>query len=342
MLEGTLYNAFMYELLLKKAMPPGSLGELGELAITLGGFYKRPLQTFSLLLFAGDHGICGEEVTHSPQEITRQQTKNFASGGGACALFAKINGAQLSVIDVGVNGTFDPEDHVLDYKVGFGTKNFLHQAAMSEEEVAQAIEAGRVIVRQGRSDLIGFGEMGVANTTSSSAMIAALLDVDPALVTGKGSGLSDEELKHKIDVIKQALALHPRRDGGSVLQCFGGFEHAAIVGGILEAHKLHKPILLDGFVVGAAALVATRLDPSVKQNFIFAHRSAMEGSDLLLKELGCTRPILDLGMQLGEGTGALTAWPIVKQASHILFDMGEFEEAGVTNSTKILQEKGLI
>jgi nicotinate-nucleotide--dimethylbenzimidazole phosphoribosyltransferase len=323
-------------------MIPGSLGFLGDLALQLAGFYPRPLASFSLLLFAGDHGVHAEGVTYSPQEITRQQTRNFASGGGACALFAKLNGVDLKIIDVGVAGSFDSSSSVIDRKVGFGTKNFLHQKAMTDEECASAIEAGRAMTRSSLSDLIGFGEMGVANTASSSAIVAALLNRSPEEVTDTGSGLSESDLRHKIEVVRKGLALHPRRNPLDVLSSFGGFEHAAIVGGILEAYTTEKPILLDGFVVGAAALVAAMIDPNVKQNFIFAHRSGMKGSGILLEALGCTKPILDFGMYLGEGTGALTAWPIVRQASHILWEMSEFEQAEVTDSTAILRSKGLL
>ncbi len=330
------------KLLLKKAMIPGSLGFLGDLALQLAKFYPRPLDTFSLLLFAGDHGIHAEGVTYSPQEITWQQTRNFASGGGACTLFAKLNGIDLKIIDVGVAGSFDPSTSVIDRKVGFGTKNFLHEQAMTDKECASAIEVGRAMTRSSGADLIGFGEMGVANTTSSSAIVAALLDRKPEEVTDGGSGLSEPDLRHKIEVIRKGLAFHTRRDPLDVLSAFGGFEHGAIVGGILEAYTTEKPILLDGFVVGAAALVAAMIDPNVKQNFIFAHRSGMKGSGILLEALGCTKPILDFGMYLGEGTGALTAWPIVRQASHILWEMSEFEQAEVTDSTAILRSKGLL
>lgn len=330
------------KLLLRKAMIPGSLGFLGDLALKIAGFCPRPLASFSLLLFAGDHGIHAEGVTHSPQEITRQQTRNFASGGGACALFAKLNGVDLKVIDIGVAGSFDPSSSIIDRKVGFGTKNFLQQKAMTACECASAIEVGRTMARSSTSDLIGFGEMGVANTTSSSAIVAALLNRSPEEVTDTGSGLNELDLRHKTEVIRKGLALHPLRDPLDVLSSFGGFEHAAIVGGILEAHAMGKPILLDGFVVGSAALVAAMIDPDVRKNFIFAHRSAMRGSDILLEALGCTKPILDLGMYLGEGTGALTAWPIVRQASYILWEMSEFEEAEVANSTDILRSKGIV
>lgn len=344
MLVGPLYNAPMnyHELLLRKAMPPGSLGELGNLALFLAEFYQRPLNTFTLLLFASDHGIHSEGVTHSPQEITYQQTKNFASGGGACALFAHLNDAELVVIDVGVKHTFSTSDRVIDRKIGYGTKNFLQEAAMSHEECAQALEVGKEIVGSASADLIGFGEMGVANTTASSAIVAALLDLDPALVTDTGSGLSETDLQHKINVIRKALTLHPSRSALDVLAAFGGFEHAAIVGGMLEAANQKKPILLDGFVVGAAALVAVQINPEVRDSFIFAHRSKMKGSDLLLESLGCTKPLLDLGLHLGEGTGSLSAWPLVRQASSILWAMSDFEDAQVSNSTKILQTKGLV
>ena len=331
--------------LLAKAMPPGSLGELARLSIRLALITPRPLSRLALLLFAGDHGIHAEGITHSPQEITWQQCVNFAKGGGACGLFARCNAVDLTVVDMGVNHSFSPLEGVEDCKLGFGTENFLYTKAMRKEQCLAAMERGGAQVRKKKQagfDTIAFGEMGVGNTTSASAIASAITGLPVRAVTGKGSGLSDEDLEHKCKVLEQALAKHPSRDPLDVLASFGGFEIAALVGAIIEAASFSLPILLDGFITTAAALVSCALEPACKDYIIPCHLSALDGHDLLLKYLDLPQPVLCLGMQLGEGTGALTAWPIISQASRILPEMTSFEGGGVTNSTALLQEKGIL
>jgi nicotinate-nucleotide--dimethylbenzimidazole phosphoribosyltransferase len=338
-------RALLTKQLLSKAMPPNSLGSLASLSIELGLMGASRLGSLSLLLFAGDHGVASEGVTHSAQEITWQQCINFANGGGACALFSSLNQVDLTVIDVGVNHRFSSTDKVVDAKVAFGSRNFLLGPALEEHACKKAIEAGRKSVLQAKKkgcDSIAFGEMGVGNTTSASAVASALLGLHPSLLTGKGSGLSDEELEHKIGVIEQALMLHPQRDPFSVLCNLGGYESAAICGGLWQAAELGLPILLDGFVVSSAALVAARMEPHLVDYLIPCHRSAMSGHQLMLEALGKKKPLLELDMQLGEGTGALVAWPLVRLASFILPDMTSFSLAKVTDSTSVLQELGLV
>lgn len=331
--------------LLGKAMPPHSLGVLADLAIKLALINPKPLEKPALILFAGDHGIFGEGVTHSPREITWQQCVNFARGGGACSLFARCNGVVLTVVDVGVDHVFQEGDLVLDHKIAFGTKNFLKEPAMTQEQCKQAMEKGRILVREKRQagfDAIAFGEMGVANTTSASALASALTGYAPFEVTGKGSGISDAELLHKQKIIEQAIARYKTHDVMESLACLGGFEIAAIAGGILEACELGLPVLLDGFIVTAAALVACALEPNCKEYLVPCHVSGMQGHSLLLHYLGLDSPLLDLGMQLGEGTGSLVAWPIVALASRILSEMTSFSDGGVTDSTQILSRMGLV
>lgn len=337
---------FMYQqMLLGKAMPPHSLGRLSDLALDLALIRPRPLKHLALVLFAADHGIVEEGVTHSPPEITYQQCCNFAASGGACSLFAGLNNVSLSVIDVAVKHTFSPSDGVLDEKVAWGSRNFLYEKALDKEACLKAIEAGQKAVsnafKQG-FDAIAFGEMGVGNTTSASSVAAALTGLPVPLLTGKGSGLSDDELMHKIDVIERALTLHSQREPFEVLCNLGGYEMAAICGGMWQAARLGLPILLDGFVVSSAALVAVRMEPALADYLIACHRSAMQGHQAILDAIGCKAALLDLGMQLGEGTGALAAWPLVRLASHILFEMTSFEQGRVTNSTALLQELGVL
>lgn len=333
------------KLLLSKAMPPNSLGRLSELALELALITPKPLAKAALLLFAADHGVVEEGVTHSPVEITYQQCRNFANGGGACALFAALNGVQLWVIDVGVNHAFSSSDAVIDGKVAWGSRNMLQTSALEEEACRKAMACGVFhvdrIAHQG-FDTVAFGEMGVGNTTSASCIASALTGLDASLVTGRGSGLGDAELNHKIGVVRKALAFHPEREPYQVLINLGGYEIAAIAGGMIRAAELGLPILLDGFVVTAAALIAVGLEPAVSGYLVPCHRSGMQGHQAMLEYLGCAKPLLDLGMQLGEGTGALVAWPLVRLASHILGDMTSFEEGGVTDSTALLKSLGVL
>ncbi|MFA5448405.1 MAG: nicotinate-nucleotide--dimethylbenzimidazole phosphoribosyltransferase [Sphaerochaeta sp.] len=333
------------ERLLQKAILPHSLGELGELAIKLALIKEGPLGRPIHLLFGADHGVVAEGVTHSPQEITWQQCRSFALGGGACSLFARLNGVEQRIIDVGIAHQFAPEDRVIDMKVGWGSANLLKEPAMTKEECEQAMDVGRLLVGQASDegfDLVIFGEMGVGNSTSASAIAAAMLAVDPHLVTGRGSGLSEKELDHKVAVVQKALQTHPSRDPLEILRCLGGFEVAAIVGGIMEGVRRGLPILIDGIVVTAAALIAHAMEPRIVDFLICAHRSASTGHALMVEHLGCGRALLDLGMYLGEGTGALAAWPLVRLASNILTELESFDEAQVYDSTTLLRTRGLV
>lgn len=338
-------RALFSERLLQKAILPHSLGELGELAIKLALIKEGPLKRPIHLLFGADHGVVAEGVTHSPQEITWQQCRSFALGGGACSLFARLNGIEQQVIDVGIAHQFAPEDRVIDKKIGWGSANLLKEPAMTKEECEGAMKVGQSLVGQASEegfDLVVFGEMGVGNSTSASAIAAAVLAVDPALVTGRGSGLSEEELAHKVAVVRKSLQVHPSREPFEILRCLGGFEVAAIVGGLLEAARRGLPILIDGIVVTAAALIAQAMEPRIIDYLICAHRSASTGHALMVKRLGCGLPLLDLGMCLGEGTGALAAWPLVRLASAILTELESFDEAQVYDSTTLLRTRGLV
>lgn len=344
-LDQSKKKAALQELLLSKAMPPNSLGRLAKLALHLALIKEKALDRSIMLVFAADHGIVEENVTHSPQQITYQQCCNFARGGGACSLFATLNNVDLKVIDVGVKYRFSDTDGVVDRKVAWGSNNFLKGPALDEGACLQAIEVGKQMVLDAYNagyEVIGFGEMGVGNTTSSSAVAAQLLQIGVHELTGKGSGLTDKELEHKMDVIQAALTLHTERDPFRVLCNLGGYELAAICGGMIQASSLMLPILLDGFVVSSAALVATRLENRVAEYLIPCHRSAMRGHQKMLDAMGLDEPLLDLEMQLGEGTGALAAWPLVRLASHLLFDMTSFSDAHVTDSTRLLRTMGVL
>jgi nicotinate-nucleotide--dimethylbenzimidazole phosphoribosyltransferase len=329
--------------LLHKAMLPGALGAMEDLAVRLAMMGSFNLEQPELLLFCADHGVTKEGVTHSATEISFQMARSFAHGNGVSGLFCSLNHIALSVIDVGLDS--DQTDPLLvDRKIARGTRDFLQEEAMTEEQCARALEigsdeAGKALGRG--CDILLFGEMGVGNSASASAILSRRLGVPASLVTGSASKLGSAELAHKIQVIEQALSRHPARDGFSLLCSFGGFETAAIAGGMIRASREGLPILLDGLITYAAALCACAMDASVPRHLIAGHRSASPGSDLVLKTLGLT-PVLDLGMQLGEGSGAAAAWPVVRLASHLFRDLKEFGDLGVTDSTRHLKELGIL
>ena len=324
--------------------PPGSLGRLETLAIQLAGIRGElvtAIERPAIAVFAGDHGITRQGVSPYPSEVTRQMVANFASGGAAINVLARAAGADLVVVDVGVAG--DPlapavlaaGTRFVDARVAAGTRDCSQAPAMTEGEALAAIEAGRRIVGEldeRGCDLLGVGEMGVGNTTASSAIVAALTGRPAIEVTGRGTGLDDEGVRHKAAVIDAALARHapdPRRPL-QVLTAVGGLEIAALVGAILAAASARIPVVLDGFITGAAALVASGLAPGFAPRLIASHRSSEPGHGIVLEALSLD-PILDLGLRLGEGSGAALAIPVVAAAAAIVGGMATFEDAGVTD-----------
>ena len=324
--------------------PPGSLGRLETLAIQLAGIRGElvtAIERPAIAVFAGDHGITRQGVSPYPSEVTRQMVANFASGGAAINVLARAAGADLVVVDVGVAG--DPlapavlaaGTRFVDARVAAGTRDCSQAPAMTEGEALAAIEAGRRIVGEldeRGCDLLGVGEMGIGNTTASSAIVAALTGRPAIEVTGRGTGLDDEGVRHKAAVIDAALARHapdPRRPL-QVLTAVGGLEIAALVGAILAAASARIPVVLDGFITGAAALVASGLAPGFAPRLIASHRSSEPGHGIVLEALSLD-PILDLGLRLGEGSGAALAIPVVAAAAAIVGGMATFEDAGVTD-----------
>jgi nicotinate-nucleotide--dimethylbenzimidazole phosphoribosyltransferase len=328
--------------------PPGSLGRLETLALELAGIRGEPITSVSrpaIAVFAGDHGIARRGVSPYPSEVTRQMVANFAAGGAAINVLSRASGATLVVVDVGVAGDPTPApDHasarpdaprVVDARVATGTRDFSVDPAMTAAETLAAIAVGRGIAAElavDGCDLLGVGDMGIGNTTASSAIVAALLDRPARDVTGRGTGLDDDGVRRKAAVIEAALALH-RPDPScplDVLAAVGGLEIAAIAGAILEAAARRIPVVLDGFITAAAALVAARLAPDLPARLIASHRSVEPGHRIVLDALGL-EPILDLGLRLGEGSGAALAIPVIVAAARILGEMATFEDAGVAD-----------
>jgi nicotinate-nucleotide--dimethylbenzimidazole phosphoribosyltransferase len=316
--------------------PPGSLGELEALAIRLAGLQgrERPLvERVQISVFAADHGVAAEGVSAFPQAVTAEMVKNFARGGAAISVLARTLGATLEVVDLGT--AFDPGEwpQVRRCRLGPGTANFAREAAMSPAQCAAALDAGRASVERAlreQAELFIGGDMGIANTSSATALACALLGEEPQALAGPGTGLDAAGVRRKVEVIRAALALHAAQPGDPwrALCTLGGFEIAALVGAFIACSRLGLPALVDGFIATAAALVAERLCPGTRDWLLFAHRSAEPGHARLLQALQA-RPLLDLGMRLGEGSGAATAVPLLRLACALHGGMATFSEAGV-------------
>ncbi|WP_405838212.1 nicotinate-nucleotide--dimethylbenzimidazole phosphoribosyltransferase [Streptomyces sp. NBC_01518] len=318
--------------------PPGSLGMLEIISAQLSGLSRQcppPIpEPAAVAIFAGDHGVHAQGVTPWPQEVTAQMVANFLGGGAVCNAFASQVGAEVCVVDVGVASELPATPGLLPRKIRAGTSDMTTGPAMTREEAKQAIEVGietaRDLVAAGNKALLT-GEMGIANTTASAALISVFTDTDPAEVTGRGTGINDETLARKTEVVRRAIDLHQPdpADPIGVLAAVGGFEHAAMVGLLLGGASLRTPVILDGVSAGAAALVARAIAPEVLAACIAGHRSAEPGHVAALNKLGL-RPLVDLDLRLGEGTGALLALPLVQSTARAMHEVATFDSAGVT------------
>ncbi|MFI6655599.1 nicotinate-nucleotide--dimethylbenzimidazole phosphoribosyltransferase [Streptomyces sp. NPDC050523] len=318
--------------------PAGALGMLEIISAQLSGLSRQcppPIpEPAAVAIFAGDHGVHAQGVTPWPQEVTAQMVANFLGGGAVCNAFAGQVGAEVCVVDVGVATDLPATPGLLPRKVRAGTSDMTTGPAMSREEAKQAIEVGietaRDLVAAGNKALLT-GEMGIANTTASAALISVFTDTDPADVTGRGTGINDETLARKTEVVRRAIEVHQPdpADPIGVLAAIGGFEHAAMVGLLLGGASLRTPVILDGVSAGAAALVARAIAPEVLAACIAGHRSAEPGHVAALNKLGL-RPLVDLDLRLGEGTGALLALPLVQSTARAMHEVATFDSAGVT------------
>ncbi len=323
--------------------PAGSLGHLERVAIRLAamqGVEDPSAEQVHISVFAADHGVAVEGVSAFPQEVTAAMIANFVDGGAAISVLANSLNAVLEVIDVGALTDSGGLPSVLNHRIAAGTANFTKAAAMTTGQLTEALAAGREAVtramRQGADIFIG-GEMGIANSTSASAIGAALLELDPVVLAGPGSGLDSAGIAHKVAVIKDALQLHHKEiynDSGpdplAVLRHVGGFEIAALTGAYIHAAQLGMPVIVDGFICSAAALVAIKLKPAIGAWLMLSHASAEPGHAAIVEALG-DRPMLDLGMRLGEGSGAATVIPLMRLACQLHNRMATFAEAGVAD-----------
>ncbi|MFI0421640.1 nicotinate-nucleotide--dimethylbenzimidazole phosphoribosyltransferase [Spongiactinospora sp. 9N601] len=320
--------------------PRGSLGVLEEVAVRLAGsagVSPPPMPVpAALAIFAADHGVYVRGVSPWPQEVTGQMVANFLAGGAVANAFAAQMGASVTVVDVGVVGDLPPADGLLVRKVARGTADLSRGPAMTREQVVTALETGITVAADllaaGARCLVA-GDMGIANTTASAALICAFCGADPAVATGRGTGIDEETHTHKIDVVREALDVNRALcEAGPLdtLRALGGLEHAAIAGFVLAAAASRVPVILDGVIAGAAALAAAALAPAAVDHCVAGHRSAEPGHRLALDHLGL-RPLVDLELRLGEGTGALLAHPLVCAAVRVMHDVATFDSAGVTD-----------
>ena len=321
--------------------PKGSMGRLEELALQIGLVQQSlnpVLRHPCHLLFGADHGIEREGVSVSPREITWQQMINFSRGGGGVNMFCRQHGFKLFLIDMGVDYDLTPYPSILNRKIARGTRNFLHEPAMTSEEADRCLDIGAQLVSDCHAkgcNIISIGEMGIGNTSPSSVWMHLLTDIPLEQCVGAGAGLNTEGIRHKLDILRQAVAHFQATLAGGrpapevVMRHFGGFEMVAAVGAMLRAAELGMVILVDGFIMTACMLMATRLCPAVRPYAVYCHEGDEAGHRLLLHALHA-RGLLQLGLRLGEGTGALCAYPVVDSAMRMLGEMNNFENAHIT------------
>ena len=340
-LSNATLAAQLQHIISHKTKPTGSLGRLEQLALQIGlltGSLTPPVLQASMLIFAADHGVMDENVSAYPQSVTWQMVENFIAGGACVSVLAKANNIALNVVDCGVNHEFldaakTPRTGLLSAKIGetapWGTADSSTAAAMSAVQCQQAIANGIAIVKNLPGNAILLGEMGIGNTSAASLILSRLTNVDIAICTGAGTGLDASGINRKTAVLREVLAFHAGVTAPLVvLAAFGGFEMATMLGAVFQAAAERRVIVVDGFITTAVILVANALQPAVLQRCVFAHRSGERGHGLMLEQLNA-KPLLDMGLRLGEGSGAALALPLLVAACKVLRDMASFESAGV-------------
>ena len=333
-----------------KTKPLGALGQIETLALQLGLIQQSgriELRQPQVVVFAADHGLADEGVSAYPQAVTVQMVLNMLQGGAAVNVLARQHGFGITVVDAGVAAPIpalpasatsitsgnDSRTRLLSHRMGPGTRNRAHGPAMTEAQALATLQQGMAVVRELPGNVVAFGEMGIGNTSSASLLLAALSDVPLEAVVGRGTGLSDDQLTHKQRVLHKVAQLHAAaRAPLAALAAVGGFEIAMMAGAMLQAASERRVVLVDGFIAGAASLVARGLNPHCANYMVYTHRSAEAGHRLMLNQLQA-QPLLDLGMRLGEGSGALVAWPLVQSAALLMNEMASFESAGVSQAS---------
>ena len=320
--------------------PPGSLGKLEEIAIRLSSLFScaRPsLNKITIVIFAADHGIAKENVSAFPQAVTVEMIRNFSRGGAAISVLAKELCADLEVVNVGTVSEHEALDSVIDQRIAAGTANFSKQPAMTLQQLAEALNVGRDAIdraKKSAAQLFIGGDMGIANTTAATAIACALLKAEPETIAGPGTGLDKQGVSHKAEVIRQSLQQHKDNLNTplEILQHVGGFEIAALTGAYIACAQRGLPAVVDGFISSAAALVALRINPAIKDWLFFAHASAEPGHKIMLQAMN-VQPLIDMNMRLGEGSGAAVVVPMMRMACALHNNMATFAQAGVSNKS---------
>lgn len=336
----------LQQLIDNKTKPLGALGRLEEIALRIGliqGTVHPQLNRPYIVVFAGDHGIAATGLVNPyPQSVTAQMVLNFITGGAAINVFCRQHHLGLTVVDAGINFDFEAglfPGKLISQKIGYGTRNYLETEAMSAEQVTKALEAGKQVVTDLYAlgtNCIGFGEMGIGNTSSAALIMSYITGIPVEECAGRGTGVNEEQLKKKKETLRKAHDRHlpaimARPGAKTILQCVGGFEVAMMTGAYLRAAELKMVILVDGFITTAALLLAKQMEDSVPDYCFFSHASGESGHAAMLEYLGA-QPLLNLGMRLGEGTGAAMAYPLLQSAVHFLREMASFESAGVSKA----------
>ncbi|CAM1341841.1 nicotinate-nucleotide--dimethylbenzimidazole phosphoribosyltransferase [Tenacibaculum amylolyticum] len=325
-----------------KTKPIGALGTLETIAKQIGAIQNTltpKIVAPTIVVFAGDHGIVkNKPVSPYPQEVTQQMVLNFLNGGAAINVFCKQHNLNLHIVDAGVNGVFEKSDVLLDYKIAMGTKDYSQEPAMSATEVNTALEKGRTIVKkihEKGTNVIGFGEMGIGNTSAASLLMSYFTKTSIEACVGSGTGLDDKGIQQKATILREVYDKHINNINTpiDVLQHFGGFEIAMMCGAMLEAAELQMTLLIDGFIVTSALLTAYYIDQNIIEYCIFSHTSGEQGHRKMLAHLNAI-PLLNLGMRLGEGSGAAVAFPIIKSAVSFLNEMATFKSASVSEANE--------
>ncbi|WP_136481863.1 nicotinate-nucleotide--dimethylbenzimidazole phosphoribosyltransferase [Cognatitamlana onchidii] len=322
-----------------KTKPLGALGDLEALALQIGLIQETTspeIKKPHIVVFAADHGITEKgEVNPFPQEVTAQMVYNFVNGGAAINVFSKTNDITLKVVDAGVNHKFESGLDIINTKIDFGTKNYQDQPAMSTEQCDLAFQHAQDIVakiHKSGCNTIGFGEMGIGNTSSAALLMAHFINLPIEACVGSGTGLNQEGIAKKAKVLSEVFKTHKPQSPKAALATFGGFEIAMICGAILKAQKLKMTVVIDGFIVTSALLVAQAIDKNVLENCVFAHHSNEQGHQKMLEFLNA-KPLLNLGLRLGEGTGAALTIPLLRAAVDFLNHMASFSSAGVSTES---------
>jgi nicotinate-nucleotide--dimethylbenzimidazole phosphoribosyltransferase len=322
-------------------MPHWALGDLMDLAVDLAGMTRSlhpPVKRKRVVIMVGDHGVTAEGVSKFPSEVTAQMVHNFVNGGAGINALARQAGAEVSVVDMGCSEDLSDlvkQGKIISKKIAAGTENMAHGPAMTRTQAVMAVEAGIEVAdaMAPEVDIFATGDMGIGNTTASTAIIAAMTDKNLDQLTGRGTGLDDDQLEHKKEILARILQMNKpdAEDGLDVLAKVGGYEIGGIAGLIIGAAAHQKPILVDGFISTAGALIACNLEPFVRDYIICAHRSVEQGHAVMQEKIGC-KPLLDLNLRLGEGTGAALAMNVVEAAVAVLTEVSTFADAGVTGT----------